>query len=121
MATSASAFTPGMGTDVCQRPIRQVNVLQATSKEVFEIRYIGIHCLERFCFIRSGLDEIVPQPRLDVAACERHAQRAERQFVFQSSIQRPADDAARIRVLRPGTVAGSRATVWAMPPASVRE
>jgi hypothetical protein len=34
------------------------------------------------------------QSRLDDAPGQSHAQGAERQFIFQRSVQRPADDAA---------------------------
>jgi len=38
------------------------------------------------------------QPRLDEATCQSRPQGAERQFIFQRSVQRPADDAARVSV-----------------------
>jgi len=41
---------------------------------------------------------VVDQPRLDDASGQSHPKGPERQFVFQSSVQRPANDAARVSI-----------------------
>jgi hypothetical protein len=44
----------------------------------------------------------VDQSRLDDASGQRHPEGVERQLVFQSSVQRPTDDAARVSVQNDG-------------------